>query len=147
VGIARDARLQLFLQANRHGERYLLATLNARMAAPVIIETGQPVMALGGFMGADPILTPERLSAMVAAGELRFVLLGGDFFRRAGGDLPQRPIVEWIKANGAAVDAALWRSAPLRAPGQGQGQARYAAPELYDLRPSAGFVRADGGSP
>jgi 4-amino-4-deoxy-L-arabinose transferase-like glycosyltransferase len=149
VGIARDARLHTFLRANRHGERYALATLNTRMAAPVIIETGQPVMAIGGFMGADPILTPERFSAMVAAGELRFVLLGGDFFRRGvGGNPPQQPIVDWIKANGTVVDAALWRSAPLRAPGQGQGQGqgRYAAPELYDLRPSAGLVRADGGS-
>ena len=140
-GLARDARLLAFLQANRQGERYLLATLNARLAAPVIIQTGQPVMAMGGFMGADPILTPERLAAMTADGQVRFVLLGGDFARRAGGEPPQRPITDWIKANGAVVDPALWRSTPARAGGQGRG----GTAELYDLRPSAGLAPPGAG--
>jgi 4-amino-4-deoxy-L-arabinose transferase-like glycosyltransferase len=135
AGIARDGRLLAFLQANRLGERYLLATLNARLAAPIIIRTGQPVMAIGGFMEADPILTPERFAAMTADGQVRFVLLGGDFARRADGESPQRPITDWIKANGAVVDPALWRSTPARAGGQGRG----GNPELYDLRPAAGL--------
>ncbi len=141
AGIARDARLLAFLQANRQGERYLLATLNARLAAPLIIETGEPVMAIGGFMGADPILTPERLAAMTVAGQVRFVLLGGDFARRAGGEPPRRPITDWIKANGAVVDPALWRSTPARAGGQGRG----GTVELYDLRPSAGLAPPGSG--
>ena len=136
AGIARDARLLAFLRANHQGERYLLATLNARLAAPVIIETGQPVMAIGGFMGADPILTPERLAAMAADRQVRFVLLGGDLARRGGGEPPQRSITDWIKATGAAVDPALWRSTPVRAAGPGRGT----APELYDLRPADGLA-------
>jgi len=136
AGIARDARLLAFLRANHRGERYLLATLNARLAAPVIIETGQPVMAIGGFMGVDPILTPESLAAMAADRQVRFVLLGGDFARRGGAEPPQRSITDWIKGTGAVVDPALWRSAPARAEVQGRG----VAPELYDLRPSEGLA-------
>ena len=136
AGVARDARLLAFLRANHQGERYLLATLNARLAAPVIIETGQPVMAIGGFMGADPILTPERLAAMAADRQVRFVLLGGDLARRGGGEPPQRSITDWIKATGAVVDPAQWRSTPVRAGGQGRG----VAPELWDLRPADGLA-------
>jgi 4-amino-4-deoxy-L-arabinose transferase-like glycosyltransferase len=136
--LGRDARLLAFLRANHRDERYLLATLNARLAAPVIIETGQPVMAIGGFMGIDPILTPERLAALVADHQVRFVLLGGDFARRGGGEAPLRAITEWVKANGAPLDEALWRSAPPRAGGPG----RNVNPELYDLRSSDGLAPA-----
>ena len=141
AGIARDARLLAFLQANQRSERFLLATLNARLAAPVIIETGRPVMAIGGFMGADPILTPEALAAMVADGQVRFVLLGGDFARRGGGEPPQGAITDWVKATGAAVDPALWRSTPPRAAAPGRGT----PPELYDLRPADALAPAGTG--
>ena len=139
--IGRDARLLAFLRANHHGERFLLVTLNSRLAAPVIIETGLPVMAIGGFMGADPILTPEQFAALAATGAVRFVLLGGDFARRAGGEPPQRPIVDWIKANGAVVDPTLWRSTRVRT----DRPDRVAPPELYDLHPSGGLVPAETG--
>ena len=139
--IARDARLLAFLRANRHGERYLLATLNSRLAAPVIIDTGLPVMAIGGFMGADPILTPEQFAVLSANSAVRFVLLGGDFARRAGGESPQRAIVDWVKANGALVDPTLWRSTR----GRTDRPERVAPPELYDLHPSAGLAPAATG--
>jgi 4-amino-4-deoxy-L-arabinose transferase-like glycosyltransferase len=139
--VGRDARLLAFLRANHHGERYLLATLNSRLAAPVIIETGLPVMAIGGFMGADPILTPEQFAALAATGTVRFVLLGGDFARRAGGESPQRPIVDWIKTNGAIVDPTLWRSTR----GRTERPERLAPPELYDLHRSAGLAPAGTG--
>jgi 4-amino-4-deoxy-L-arabinose transferase-like glycosyltransferase len=137
AGIARDQQMLAFLRANHRSERYLLATLNARLAAPLIVETGQPVMAIGGFMGADPILTPERFAALAAEGQIRFVLLGGDFLRRAGGEPPQRLISDWIKTNGTVVDPALWRSRPITA-----GRSGRATPlELYDLRPDAELVK------
>jgi len=97
-------------------------------------------MAIGGFRGADPILTPEALAAMVAGGQVRFVLLGGDFARR-GGEPPQRAITDWVKATGAVVDPALWRSAPPRAAAPGRGT----PPELYDLRPADGLAPAATG--
>jgi len=53
--------LVAFLQANRAGERYLLATSTTRLAAPIIVGSGEAVMAMGGFHGLNPILTPDKL--------------------------------------------------------------------------------------
>jgi 4-amino-4-deoxy-L-arabinose transferase-like glycosyltransferase len=66
-----------FLTAQRGSSDFLVATTNANAAAPIILATGQPVMALGGFLGSDPILAVDQLSASVASGRVRFFLLGG----------------------------------------------------------------------
>jgi 4-amino-4-deoxy-L-arabinose transferase-like glycosyltransferase len=121
------ATLIEFLNANRGKERYLLATSTTTLAAPIIIETGQPVMARGGFHGLDPILTPEGLARMVEAGDVRFVMLGDLTMvsRRMGAEIAGRPVADWVRAHGKPVGPALWR----------RGLA------LYDLRPELGIVK------
>ena len=128
---ANVTRLAEFLTANRRGERFLLSTSSTMLAAPIIIRTGEPVMARGGFHGLDPILTPEKLAAMVAAGEVRFVMLGDLSLvsRRLGAEAAGRPIAEWTRQNGTRVDPALWRE-----------HARGSSFQLYDLRPEAGVT-------
>jgi 4-amino-4-deoxy-L-arabinose transferase-like glycosyltransferase len=128
------SRLISFLTVNRHGERYLLATSTTMLAAPIIIQTGQPVMARGGFHGLDPILTPEKLAGLAAAGQVRFVMLGdlSVVSRRLGAEVAQEPIAQWVRSNGRLVDPALWRP-----PGS-----RRTAMRLYDLRPDAEVVPA-----
>ena len=123
------AGLIAFLQANRGGERYLLATTTTRLAAPIIISSGDAVMAMGGFHGLDPILTPETLAGMVDAKEIRFVMVGDVPFisRRLGADVAARPIAEWVQQKGQLVDPALWRSSALGG--------RRSGMRLYDLRP------------
>jgi len=64
-------KLTAFLQTNRRGERYLVATSSARLAAPIIIETGDPDMARRAFHGLDPILTPEQLENLVETRQVR----------------------------------------------------------------------------
>jgi 4-amino-4-deoxy-L-arabinose transferase-like glycosyltransferase len=64
-----------FLQAQFEDETFLAATENAVVASPLQLLTKQPVMALGGFTGADPILTVDELSQRVADGDVRFFLL------------------------------------------------------------------------
>jgi 4-amino-4-deoxy-L-arabinose transferase-like glycosyltransferase len=46
-----------YLIANREAAKFLVAVPNANVAAPLIISTGLPVMAIGGYLGDDPILT------------------------------------------------------------------------------------------
>ena len=86
-------------------------------------------MAMGGFHGLDPILTPERLARMVETKQVRFVMLGdlSPVSRVLGGEAAGRPIADWIRANGSAVDPELWRSASPSRRGAGGLQ-------LYDLR-------------
>jgi 4-amino-4-deoxy-L-arabinose transferase-like glycosyltransferase len=126
-GAAGVQILAAFLRANHRGERYLLATLTARQAAPMIIQTGEAVMAMGGFTGSDPIITPEGLARMVEDRQVRFVLLGGfgGFVLRLGGEAQQRALIDWIRANGKLVDPTLWRSTATDAgPGLAPGRRR-----------------------
>jgi len=81
------SRLVRFLRANRNGERYLLATSTTQVAAPIIIQTGEEVMARGGYHGLNPVLTPEQFAAIVKARQIRFVMLGdvSGIYQRMGG--------------------------------------------------------------
>lgn len=70
-----DTRLIQYLLTNRGSAKYMLATLNANTAAPIILATGQPVMALGGFIGSDQIVTQAQLIQLIDKGTVRFFLL------------------------------------------------------------------------
>lgn len=141
VAEAEDRRaLIAFLRANHRGERFLLATPSAQLASPVIIATGEPVMAMGGFHGLDPILTPEHLARLVEERQVRFVMLGDLSIasRFMGAEAAGRPLADWVRARGRPVDPARW-SGP--AAGLGRGARR----QLYDLNPEAGLVPASEG--
>jgi hypothetical protein len=155
-----------FLQANHQNERYLLGTSSTLLAAPIIVETREAVMAMGGFHGLDPVLTPEQLAQMVEAKQIRFVMVGdlSSISRRLGAEEAGRPITNWVRAHGTIVDPALWRTRSLDAgpsdddnPNQALNPANPDAPrrpsrrgprspvsrmQLYDLRPEAGVVPA-----
>ena len=99
-----DAKLRAFLQEHRGDAAFLLAAPNALLAAPVIIQSGQPVMAFGGFFGTDPVLSVDAFAKRVEQGEVRFVVLGNT---RRQGDFQR-----WVQAHGTPVDPELWRSRP-----------------------------------
>jgi 4-amino-4-deoxy-L-arabinose transferase-like glycosyltransferase len=80
-------------------EVFLAATLDANAAAPLILATGRPVMAMGGFTGSDPILTVEDLAARVAAGEVRFF-----WIPRQDPGVGPRPARETRSQNAALLD-------------------------------------------
>ena len=64
-----------FLQSQHTGETFIVATENAVVAAPLQLLTKHPVLAMGGFTGADPILTIEELAQLVASHQVRFFLM------------------------------------------------------------------------
>jgi len=99
-----------FLQKNRAQERFLLAAPDIHLAAPVIIVTGQPVMAYGGFGGGDPILTVEEFAAMVEAGQVRFVLLPGQGAMGQPRPAPRNAIEKWVRQHGREVPEDRWRA-------------------------------------
>lgn len=70
-----DPYLVHYLEAHRDHARYLVATADTYTASPLIIATGQPVMAMGGFSGGDPAMTPGRLTQLIANGEVKYFLL------------------------------------------------------------------------
>jgi 4-amino-4-deoxy-L-arabinose transferase-like glycosyltransferase len=119
-------KLVAFLEAQRAGEAFLVATTTTRLAAPIIINTGEPVMARGGFHGLDATFTPNSFSQLVREGKIRFAIVGDTTAanRALGSEAAGKPIADWIQANGRRVDGSLWR---------GAGMAR--SVRLYDLRP------------
>jgi hypothetical protein len=130
-----DPKLVAFLSDGRGNAQFLMAAVNARLAAPIIIATGEPVMALGGFAERDPILDVDAFAKLVAEDRVRFVLIGegSPGLRRVFGEGHQKELIYWIRANGRPVDPALWRSA---APQDRPRSAEAAGAELYDLRPT-----------
>ena len=117
-------RLVDYLLANRGDETYLAATLNAQAAAPIILATGEPVMALGGFTGGDPILTMDELAECVAGGTVRYFLLS------PGGNRQNDP-TRWVPEHCALVSPALWQSAP-SGPGGPPDPGPGGMPQLFD---------------
>lgn len=101
--MAVEPALVIYLERNQGNATFLAATVNAQAAAPLIIATGKPVMALGGFSGNDPILTVEGLRARIEAGEVRYFLLGGG----GGGQIA---ILRWIISTCTQVPASVWGS-------------------------------------
>jgi len=104
--VARDVdRLVDYLLANRGGATYLAATLNAQTAAPIILATGEPVMAMGGFTGGDQILTEDELAGLVTGGTVRFFLVPPQGNRQNG-------LIRWVTEHCVAVPPEVWGSAP-----------------------------------
>jgi 4-amino-4-deoxy-L-arabinose transferase-like glycosyltransferase len=133
----RRDRLLDFLAARQGGERFILAVPNALQAAPLIVASGKPVMAMGGYLGRDPILTAETLQRLVAEGQVRFILTGGPSLVAPDGR--ERALTQWIRAHGRAVDRTLWLP-PRRGRAVPADPAFFAAEPavLYDMRPGAG---------
>ncbi len=94
--ITTDQQIILdYLLANTDPDSYLVATLNAREAAPYILESLRPVLTFGGFGGSDNVVDVEQLAQMVASGELRFIL----------GSIQQKPdIAAWIQNSCSQVN-------------------------------------------
>src|SRR6266702_4391717 len=56
-GSTANTALIKYLEAHKGSAKYLVAVVSSNEADSIILETNQPVMALGGFSGSDPILT------------------------------------------------------------------------------------------
>lgn len=142
-----DARLVSYLEANRGTTRFLVVTPNAMLAAPLILSTGQPVMALGWFMGRDPILTAAQLAARVQSGDARFFLLPGSVAGNGrmldafGGELAQD--TSWVASHCAVVPTRQWQSSAASGRARIGAGADFGAPlQLYDCGKTASGGRA-----
>jgi 4-amino-4-deoxy-L-arabinose transferase-like glycosyltransferase len=134
---AARQKLTSYLVANREAANFLVAVPNANVAAPLIISTGLPVMAIGGYLGDDPILTPSDIERLASDRLLRFVMLGGFTLAPAKQAAALDPIARWVRANGHPVDPKLWRpSASAGTPYRinlGNEWVEVPPPELFDL--------------
>jgi 4-amino-4-deoxy-L-arabinose transferase-like glycosyltransferase len=153
-----DRKLLAFLEAHRGTARYLVAADASQAVAPLIIASGAPAIAVGGFMGSDPIVDVDGLAKLARTGALRFYLLNrpralagarpgfGELGAGPWGRGPQsgntRALDAWVRAHGTAVDPHLWRSSapqdpyPRSAGREPSSWGRGGALELFELKRS-----------
>ncbi|MBK9603790.1 MAG: glycosyltransferase family 39 protein [Anaerolineales bacterium] len=71
-----NSEMLVYLQANTQDVKYLAAVPSSQQGSTWVIQTGRPVLYMGGFGGQDDVVSAEDLAEMVANGELRYVLYG-----------------------------------------------------------------------
>jgi hypothetical protein len=94
-----------YLVANRGTATWIVAVTSANQAGSIELATGLPVVAMGGFTGSDPAPTLSQLQSMVASGQLRFVIIGGQGGGPGGGNSTLSAIDAWVQANGTPVSS------------------------------------------
>jgi 4-amino-4-deoxy-L-arabinose transferase-like glycosyltransferase len=87
----RDRVLIRYLNAHRPGSRWALFTDSSPTAAPFIL-LGLDAGALAGYSGTDPALDGPGLGRLIARGEARYVVFGGEFSTR-GGNVATRAVL------------------------------------------------------
>jgi 4-amino-4-deoxy-L-arabinose transferase-like glycosyltransferase len=144
-----DSGLITYLEKHRGSARYLVATPTSTYASLFILQTGQPVMTLGGYQGWDKILTLAQLKWLVANGTIRFFLLNGSGSSMGppGGNIPggvdaglssvNDRLVSWVGSTCSVVPAGKYtttarRSAATSTGGPGGGFGSQGAGQLYD---------------
>lgn len=94
-----------YLESRQGGARWLAGVPSSQYAAPMILRTGKPFMAMGGFLGSDHVLDIPRLQQHIQQGHVRYFLL-------YPGKVPPRfadpAIAGWIRQHCAPVDPATY---------------------------------------
>lgn len=140
-----DPQLVRYLEANRGQARYLVATSTSLAAAPFIVQSGLPVMPLGGFNGNDQIFTVDQLESLIRQGQVRYFWVSPFFLssaqieqldprlRSVMNELAQQQstntnylLLNWVSSHCAFVAGQQWGgSGPAQPDSSG-------APQLYD---------------
>ena len=95
-----ETAIMNYLLENTDPDAYLLATVNAKAAAPYILETGRAVLTFGGFSGNDQVVGAKDVAAMVANGELRYILYSDTM------NQSHRDIAAWVTESCVPVSVA-----------------------------------------
>jgi len=93
------AHLTNFLQKEPRGSsQVIIATINAREAAPFII-SGVPSVAIGGFSGNDPIFSLDSFKRFVREKDLQYFLTTDNRSRLRNNTSRQRSILNYIQGS------------------------------------------------
>ncbi len=105
-----EALTRYVLAHGAHGRFQLLTVASLTADSPILL--GLRAAALGGYGGVDPTLDGTGLARLIAAGQARFLLLGGSYAylggnaasRAAARACPQVPFAEWEGARANASE-------------------------------------------
>ncbi len=103
-----DSGLEAYLKKNYQEGSFLLTTCRSSTVAQLIIDTGLPCYAYGGFLGSDNSLTVERLKALVAEGKVTYFLLSEQNGGPNGGS--SSSLTSYVKQNAKKIDPSKYSS-------------------------------------
>ncbi|MEU6197615.1 glycosyltransferase family 39 protein [Streptomyces sp. NPDC047061] len=89
-----------YLKKHQDGATWLVAVATDQTASSIILESGQPVISMGGWSGSDDAMTLAKLKSLVKAGKLHYIVVSSD-----GGQGTNSDIATWVKKHGTAVSA------------------------------------------
>ncbi|ABX06258.1 MAG TPA: hypothetical protein DEF47_02895 [Herpetosiphon sp.] len=92
--------LATYLQERTSDTYYMLAVPSSMMGSSLVIETGRPVLMMGGFSGSDPVIDAADIAQLVADGKLRYIMTGGMGGAGRGGS---STVQTWVQQNCTAV--------------------------------------------
>ncbi|MEV6479926.1 glycosyltransferase family 39 protein [Streptomyces sp. NPDC051576] len=90
-----------YLKKHQDGATWLLAVATDQTASSIILESGQPVISMGGWSGSDNAMTLAKLKSLVKSGQLHYITVSSS----GGGQSTNSEIATWVKAHGTAVSA------------------------------------------
>ncbi|TKH45219.1 4-amino-4-deoxy-L-arabinose transferase [Paenibacillus terrae] len=103
-----DSKTLSYLQKHNTGETYLFAASNYSTAAPYMIEAGQKVIIMNGFVSSDPVYTVDKIKALVESGQVKYFMISG-----GGGGRPDSgnsEVTAWIKEHGKVIPTDEWKT-------------------------------------
>ncbi|MDF7637806.1 glycosyltransferase family 39 protein [Leuconostocaceae bacterium ESL0958] len=121
-----DQTLLRYTKAHKGSAKYLFATTDANSASGYIIQSGQAVMALGGYNGTDKTMTLKQFKALVASGQLKYFVMGNQG-KASSGQIGQ--IISWVKQHGRQVSLTGQQQKTTQSQMPGQSNSN----TLYDL--------------
>ncbi|MET7452174.1 glycosyltransferase family 39 protein [Streptomyces sp. NPDC005574] len=93
-----------YLKKHQDGATWLLAVATDQTASSVILESGEPVISMGGWSGSDNAMTLAKLKSLVKSGSLHYVMAGD------GGQGTNSAISTWVKKHGTEVKSSAYES-------------------------------------
>jgi 4-amino-4-deoxy-L-arabinose transferase-like glycosyltransferase len=126
-----------YLLSHTTNETWILAVPSSQAGANLIIETGKPVMSIGGFSGSDRILNIASLETLIQEGKVRYFLTSGSAGMGGGMASGNSGIFSWVSSHCTAVDLSNGNEAGMNATGIA-GAGNQTAGSLYDCAGAAG---------
>lgn len=87
------------LEHHSSGQQWAAATYSAANAARYQLESGRPVIPLGGWLGTDPTPTLEQFQSLVAQHRIGYFIWQQDLLKRGELSAETRGITDWVRSN------------------------------------------------
>jgi len=104
-GGSADSGLETYLKKHYTEGSFLLTSCRASSVAQMIIDTGLPCYAYGGFLGSDNSLTVDKLKELVAEGKVTYFLLS-----EQGGANSSSGLTSYVEQNATKIDSSEYSS-------------------------------------